>query len=127
MSVWDYVLSAYTVDDDANRINGNGDKRCPGCPLGDGYAGLPCLLGELQQSQCVVYIQDTGLEDEDVRDLVWWRAENEAAILTSSDAGWLSSESYHGLGLFPDSLSDGDVEARDPAIGPGLGDPDYVP
>jgi hypothetical protein len=127
MSVWDYVLSAYTVDADDNRINGNGDLRCPGCPLGDGYAGLPCLLGSMQQDQCVVYIQDTGLEDEATRELVEWRAKNEAAILTSSDAGWLSAESYYGLDLFSTSLSDGDVEARDPDIGPGLGDPDYVP
>ena len=105
---WDYVASAYAVDGDDNRINGNGDLRCPGCPLGDGNAGMVCIRGAHQQAQCVTYIQAA---DE----YAIYQVENVAAYQT------------HGTtDLFPDSYVDGDAEAHDPLIGPGVGDPDYT-
>lgn len=40
---WDY---------EGNRVNGNSDLRCPGCPFGDGNAGIECFYGVFQQFAC---------------------------------------------------------------------------
>lgn len=108
--IWDYVASAYAVDGDNNRINGNGDLRCPGCPLADGYAGLACIRGAHQQAQCVTFIQAG-----DVAAI--WQAKNHAMI----DGIPLGYEPFSALYLI-----DGDPEAHNPAIGSGVGDPDYT-
>lgn len=106
---WNYTDSAYTVDGDGNRINGNGDLRCPGCPLGDGNAGKTCLHGAHQVLICIPYIQYSDA-------LATYRAENDQAWRTVDDV----------TPLFPDAYVDGDKEAHDPAYGPGVGDPTYL-
>lgn len=106
---WDYgPTSPYTIDGDGNRVNGNGDLRCPGCPLTDGNAGMVCVHGSNQPTICIPLIQYGDA-------YATYQAENVAAYQT------------HGTtDLFPDSYVEGDAEAHDAGIGPDDGDPSYT-
>ena len=110
---WDYVASGYAVDDDNNRIvyiDTIMHLRCPGCPLGasSGNSEVHCILGPVQQTVCVPYIQTSSVY---------------AMYLVKNNAAWKTVDTTD---LFPDYYVEGDKEARDPLIGPGLGDPDYT-
>lgn len=106
---WDYgPTSPYTIDGDGNRVNANGDLRCPGCPLADGNAGMVCVHGSVQSTICIPLIQYGDA-------LATYQSENVAAYQT------------HGTtDLFPDAYVDGDAEAHDAGIGPDEGDPSYT-
>lgn len=111
--IWDYVASAYAVDDDNNRIvyiDAIMHLRCPGCVLGasSGNSAVHCVLGSIQQTMCVPYIQ----------------YDDAPALFTAKNtAAWQTVDTS---ALFPTYYVEGDREAHDPLIGPGAGDPDYL-
>lgn len=93
-----------------NQTNANGDLKCPGCPV-ESAIGHPCIHGELQQEICVPYVQYAAADD-----FVLYRPRNFVAIATHDLVTPVMASYY----------VDGDAEAHDPSIGPGLGDPDYT-
>lgn len=110
---WDYVASAYAVDDDGNRIvyiDAIMHLRCPGCVLGasSGNSAVHCMHGAVQTTVCIPYIQY-----DDVYAL--FAAKNQAAWQTVDTTA-----------LFPTYYVQGDREAHDTGIGPGAGDPTYT-
>lgn len=93
-----------------NQTNVNGDLKCPGCPVTSAI-GQPCVHGTLQQEICVPSVQFAAADDP-----ILYRPRNVVAYQTHSII----------TPVYPTYYVDGDEEAHDPLIGPGVGDPDFT-